>query len=139
MKLSVVVPIYNEIENVVPLVASISTVLKQVHYDYELIAVDDGSTDGTREMRSSNLSNKSAAAGRRASPQLWPDRRDDAGIEHARGEVIVTIDGDLQNDPADIPFSSPRLTKGTTSFTAGEKTEKIRGFHANSRRCLPTY
>src|SRR5262249_21443888 len=112
MKLSVVVPIYNEIENVDALIASIKTALASAPYDYEIVAVDDGSTDGTREALAKLVT---------ANPQLRVVelRRNygqtaamSAGMEYATGEVIVTIDGDLQNDPADIPTLVAKIDEG---------------------------
>ncbi len=98
-KLSVVVCVYNEEENIKPLVEQIDRSLQNI--DYELIYVDDGSTDNTvTEIQSThhprlvlielkkNYGQSSALA---------------AGIKHAEGEFIVLIDGDLQNDPSDIP------------------------------------
>ncbi|HEX5472519.1 MAG TPA: glycosyltransferase family 2 protein [Lacipirellulaceae bacterium] len=112
MKLSIVVPIYNEAENVAPLVASVAAALQGVPYDYELIAVDDGSTDGTREAlaRLTELNpNLRLVELRRNYGQTAAMS---AGIEHASGEVIVTIDGDLQNDPADIPAMIAKIDEG---------------------------
>src|SRR3954471_19781225 len=112
MKLSIVIPVYNEVENVDALVGAIKTALEPVRYEYELIAVDDGSTDGTRDALARLVA---------ANPQLRVVelRRNygqtaamSAGIEHASGEVIVTIDGDLQNDPADIPALVAKIDEG---------------------------
>lgn len=97
--LSVVVCVYNEEKNVEPLVQQLDQHLSQ--YDYELVFVDDGSSDQT-------LPNLKKLA--RPNLRMVEFRRNfgqsaalAAGIAQARGEWIVTMDGDLQNDPADIP------------------------------------
>jgi len=100
---SIVVPVFNEEENVALLAAEIRGALDPRGIAYEVVAVDDGSTDGTW----SRLEKV------RAQDPRWiliGLRRNfgqtaalSAGFDHARGDVIVTLDGDLQNDPADIP------------------------------------
>jgi dolichol-phosphate mannosyltransferase len=104
--ISVVVPLYNEEDNVAELQEQIAAVL--VGNDYELVLVDDGSTDGTvsRVQPSSRvrLIQFEKNAGQSAAMH--------AGIHQARGDVIVTLDGDLQNDPADIPAMIAKLNEG---------------------------
>lgn len=97
--LSVVVCVYNEEDNIAPMVQQLDEHLRG--FDYELVFVDDGSRDATL----ANLKNL-----RHPRLRIVEFRRNfgqsaalAAGIEHARGEWIVTMDGDLQNDPADIP------------------------------------
>lgn len=94
---SVIVPLYNEAENVVALQGEIQTAL--AGRNYELILVDDGSTDGTADQVSSGpgvrMLRFSKNAGQSAALL--------AGMRAAQGAVIVLLDGDLQNDPADIP------------------------------------
>ncbi len=100
--LSVVIPLYNEEENILPLYAALKPVLEGMGINYEIIFIDDGSTDGTA----------AALEGLIADPDVLvlEFRRNfgqtaafAAGFDHAIGEVIVTMDGDLQNDPSDIP------------------------------------
>jgi glycosyltransferase involved in cell wall biosynthesis len=100
--LSVVIPLYNEAENVLPLAEEIRQALEPLGVRYEVVAVDDGSSDPTWQC----LERVRAADPRWVLVGL---RRNfgqtaamSAGFDHARGEVIVTLDGDLQNDPADI-------------------------------------
>ena len=102
-QLSIVVPLHNEGPNVLPLAAQIFAALRQEPRDLELILVDDASTDDTwqrmletrradprvRALRQPRAAGQSAA--------LW------TGFQAARGGVIATLDGDLQNDPADLP------------------------------------
>ena len=101
--LSIVIPIFNEEENVPILAAEIRQALEPHGIRYEVVAVDDGSTDGSWAR---------LEAVRAIDPRwvLVALRRNfgqtaalSAGFDHARGEVIVPLDGDLQNDPADIP------------------------------------
>jgi glycosyltransferase involved in cell wall biosynthesis len=103
LTLSIVIPLYNEAENVPPLAEEIRRALDPLGITYEVIGVDDGSTDATWER---------LEAVRAEDPRwvLVALRRNfgqtaamSAGFDHARGEVVVTLDGDLQNDPADIP------------------------------------
>jgi len=101
--LSIVIPIFNEEDNIPILAAEIRQALEPHGVQYEVIAVDDGSTDGSW----SQLEMVRAADSRWVLVAL---RRNfgqtaalSAGFDHARGEVIVPLDGDLQNDPADIP------------------------------------
>lgn len=101
-RLSVVVPVFNERENVDPLVNEVIGELDRVGAPYEVLLVDDGSTDGTSERLDawardvSRIRVLHLARNRGQSAALC------AGWEAARGEYLVTLDADLQNDPADI-------------------------------------
>jgi len=103
VELSVVVPAFNEVENLDPLLAEVRAALEAVGGCWEIVLVDDGSSDGTGERIL-------AEAGRdpRVRPVLLERRVGQsaalaAGLSRARGRVIVTLDADLQNDPADLP------------------------------------
>jgi glycosyltransferase involved in cell wall biosynthesis len=103
MLVSIVIPLHNEEENIEELYTALKSVMNAQDYDYELLFIDDGSTDRTlkllepfeqkdpkvRLLRFRRNFGKAAA---------WA-----AGFDYAKGDVIVTIDGDLQNDPKDIP------------------------------------
>jgi glycosyltransferase involved in cell wall biosynthesis len=109
---SVIVPIHNEIENLEPLYAELVAALEAQDRSFELIWVDDGSTDGSVEEMC-----RIAQRDRRLKLLLL--RRNfgqtaamHAGIQNADGQYIVTIDGDLQNDPRDIPAMLDRLDQG---------------------------
>lgn len=106
--LSVIVPLYNEEGNVLELHHRIHEALVNIGRPFEIIFIDDGSQDKTIELA------------RALSPlRLIEFRKNfgqtaafDAGIKAARGEVIITLDGDLQNDPADIPLLLTKMEEG---------------------------
>jgi glycosyltransferase involved in cell wall biosynthesis len=112
MDLSIVIPIKDEKDNIPRLHESIMAALGNFSWQYEIVLVDDGSTDGSHlEL--------AALAGRDARVKVVRLRRNfgqsaamQAGIDHAQGDVIVTMDGDLQNDPADIPMLLDTLKNG---------------------------
>ncbi|MBL8821366.1 MAG: glycosyltransferase family 2 protein [Planctomycetia bacterium] len=112
MNLSIVVPMKDEKDNVERLHEAITRALDGTGYEYEAIVVDDGSTDGTFEA----LAKVGAKDHRFKVIQLrrnfgqTPALR--AGIDAAQGDVIVTMDGDLQNDPSDIPMMLEKLKEG---------------------------
>ena len=100
---SVVSPIYNEIENVEMLARKLHEALSAMHRSYEIILVDDGSSDGSWEKMvelSKAIPNLRIIRLRRNFGQTAAMS---AGFDAARGEFIVTLDADLQNDPSDIP------------------------------------
>jgi glycosyltransferase involved in cell wall biosynthesis len=101
--ISIIAPLYNEEQNVRPLYANIVDAMRTQLYEFEIIFVDDGSTDTTAE-----VARELALSDRRL--YLVQLRRNfgqtpamSAGIDFAHGEILVTLDGDLQNDPRDIP------------------------------------
>ena len=109
---SVVIPVFNELENTPLMYDELKTVLQDCGRDYELIFVDDGSMDGTREKLKE-------LAKRDSNVRLILFRRNYgqsaamlAGMQHATNDYVVTIDGDLQNDPADIPMMLEHLDDG---------------------------
>ena len=111
-EISIVVPVYNEEECVERLIAKLQSALKPLATSYELILVDDGSTDGTRRLLrefSHSIPELRAILFRRNFGQT-PAMA--AGFEHARGETIITMDADLQNDPADIPKLLKKMREG---------------------------
>ena len=112
LDLSIVVPIYNEAESIETLVQAIANAVSETNLSYEIICVDDGSKDGSTQVLTD-------LARRRVDLKAVILRRNygqtpamAAGFETAGGKVIVTLDGDLQNDPADIPMLLAKLNEG---------------------------
>jgi glycosyltransferase involved in cell wall biosynthesis len=112
VQISVVVPLLNEAETLPALYESLTWAMHSMGRSYELILVDDGSRDGTRELLA-----QLAAADAHVHAVVF--RRNygqtaamAAGFDLARGQIVVTMDGDLQNDPADIPRLVERLESG---------------------------
>jgi glycosyltransferase involved in cell wall biosynthesis len=112
VELSVVVPVHDEEENVVPLYDAMTTAMTVLARSYEIIVVDDGSRDGT-------YARLSEFAERDDHLKLIKLRRNfgqtaamAAGFDHARGGIVIPMDGDLQNDPADIARLLEKLDEG---------------------------
>ena len=122
--LSVVAPIYNEVESIPRLIEAIASAVAPTGLNYEIICVDDGSSDGSVELL------KELAASRhdlcvvllRRNYGQTPAMA--AGFHQARGRVIVTMDGDLQNDPRDIPMMLSTLNKGYDLVSGWRKNRK---------------
>ncbi len=109
-RLSVVVPLYKEEDNVERLVDELHAALETYPGEFELVLVDDGSTDRTRDMLMEARSNRGdhimVISHRR---NLGQTQAMQTGLQAARGDVIAFMDGDLQNDPADIPAMVEKL------------------------------
>jgi glycosyltransferase involved in cell wall biosynthesis len=112
MDLSVVIPVYNEEECVEPLVNEIMSVLDHLGKRYEIIIVDDGSRDSTFERLASLRRRVCALRVIRLKRNFGQTAALAAGLCHARGEYIALMDGDGQNDPADIPAMVIELERG---------------------------
>ena len=112
MDLSVVVPVYNEEENLEPLIHEIRSVLDPLGKRYELILVDDGSTDGTYGVLSRLHEAEPRLKVLRFKRNFGQTAAVAAGLAYAQGEVIVAMDGDGQNDPEDIPALLEKLEEG---------------------------
>lgn len=128
-RLSVVVPMYNEKENATALVDEVDRALADYPFPWELVVVDDGSRDGTGAL----LEAHALKVGPHIRViRLWRNFRQtaamQAGIDASRGDVIVTMDGDLQNDPRDIPKLVNRLLTGDLDFVAGWRKNRQDGF-----------
>jgi glycosyltransferase involved in cell wall biosynthesis len=100
---SIVVPAYNEAENLGPLVAALRAALDGLGSPYEVLVVDDGSTDDSRTVLDALRAAHPCLRVLRFARNAGQSAAFLAGIDAARGEVVVTLDADLQNDPADIP------------------------------------
>jgi glycosyltransferase involved in cell wall biosynthesis len=111
-QLSVVIPLYNEEECVMPLYASLIQVCDQLNAPYELIFVDDGSQDQTfprlRRLHAGDLRVKVI----RLRKNFGQTAAMEAGFRYAKGKIIISMDGDLQNDPKDIPKFLQKIGEG---------------------------
>jgi glycosyltransferase involved in cell wall biosynthesis len=112
MDLSIVVPLYNEEESVTPLYEAISDAVTQLDCKTEIIFVDDGSRDGTFEVAKGLAQDDGRLKVVRFRKNYGQTPAMAAGIDLAMGEVIVTMDGDLQNDPRDIPLFLEKMQEG---------------------------
>ncbi len=132
--LSIVVPVYNEEENISPLYERVTTVLREIGEDYEVILVNDGSTDRT-EVHLKTIAavdaNIKVVNFRRNFGQTAAMM---AGIDFARGDVIIGLDADLQNDPNDIPKLLAKLGEGFDVVSGWRLIRK----DASLRRNLPS-
>ncbi len=112
MDLSVVIPIYFEEDNIKPLYAAITAALDPTGLRYEIICVDDGSGDTSFQLLKELASEDPRLRVIRFRRNFGQTAAMAAGFEAARGEVIVPMDGDLQNDPADIPLLLAKISEG---------------------------
>ncbi len=101
--ISVVIPVYNEADNVPELVERVGAALAPTGRPFELVIVDDGSKDGTRAILQSLAAERDWLRPLALIRNYGQSTALQAGFDHARGEFIVTLDGDLQNDPVEIP------------------------------------
>jgi glycosyltransferase involved in cell wall biosynthesis len=100
---SVVIPLKNEAHNIVELIQELEPVMESLKKPWELICVDDGSTDETPQILQDLLKQKSYLRVLRFKQNYGQSSAFKAGFQAARGEFVITLDGDGQNDPADIP------------------------------------
>jgi len=125
--LSVVIPLYNEAENVEPLYGELSAALDQIGRSYEVIVVDDGSTDDSFARLRDIHQRDSRWRIIRFRRNFGQAAGFAAGFAAARGEVVVTSDADLQNDPRDIGRLLARLDEGY-DIVSGWRTERKEPF-----------
>jgi glycosyltransferase involved in cell wall biosynthesis len=121
--LTIIVPVYNEAESVGPLAAAIQDALHGWSDDWELLFVDDGSTDDTAAAVLSGRSTDSRIRLIRLARNFGQSAAMQAGFDHARGDLIATMDGDLQNDPRDIPALLAKLEQGC-DLVAGYRVQR---------------
>jgi glycosyltransferase involved in cell wall biosynthesis len=112
MQLSVVVPLFNEQESLAPLVERILSHVRPLGLSFELVLVDDGSRDRTPELLGQLAATVPELVAVRLRRNYGQTAAMAAGFDASCGEVIVTLDGDLQNDPADIPLLLEKLNQG---------------------------
>src|SRR5260370_39778937 len=114
-EISLVVPAFNEEPNLPPLAEEIRQAMQALGRPYEVLLVDDGATDGSlaamMRLASQDPARRVSRQGRNAGRPAALD----AGFRHARGAIVITLDADLQNDPADIPRLLARLEGGPGS------------------------
>lgn len=123
-QISVVIALMNEEDNVQPLIQKVDEALH--HLSYELILIDDGSTDQTVQRIKQALNQHTKLIVFRKN--FGQTQAMKAGIEEARGTYIVTLDGDLQNDPADIPMMLDKLMEEDWDMVAGKRKNRQDGF-----------
>ncbi len=111
MKVSVVIPVYQEQDNILPLAAEFASLARQLP-DLEVLLVDDGSTDATWQRIVETCARHPFLRGVRSERNRGQSAAMLLGLRQAKGDVLVTMDGDLQNNPADIP----RLVRETERF-----------------------
>ncbi|MBI3301942.1 MAG: glycosyltransferase family 2 protein [Deltaproteobacteria bacterium] len=112
MDLSLVVPVYNEVDNLRPLCQRIHEALAPTGWTYEVVIVDDGSTDDSDQILTALHAEDSRLKVIRFRRNFGQTAALAAGFAYAHGEIIVSLDGDLQNDPTDIPLLVAKLNEG---------------------------
>ena len=134
MKLSVVIPIHNEADNLESLIAELMAELERMEAEHEVILINDGSEDGSGEMLTEMAERDDRIRVIHLLRNYGQTSAMMAGFDHARGDVIVAMDGDNQNDPADIPLLVNRLNEGFDVVSGWRKARK----DARLSRILPS-
>ena len=120
---SIVAPCYNEEENILPLTEAIREALKDQAMDYEIILVDDGSLDRTYELMCEARKKDRRIRLIRFEKNAGETAGTDAGIRDARGEYVITMDADLQNDPLDIPSLLAKVRDDGFDMACGTRVQ----------------
>lgn len=124
MDISVVVPAYNEVESLPELTAWIKNVMQTHQFSYEVILVDDGSSDGTWEQIESLRNNDSAIRGIKFRRNYGKSAALNVGFAAANGDVIITMDADLQDSPDEIPQLYRRIKEEKLDLISGWKKKR---------------
>ncbi|HUC82888.1 MAG TPA: glycosyltransferase family 2 protein [Flavisolibacter sp.] len=122
-ELSLVIPVMNEEDNIKPLLEAVRDALKD--FDYEVILVDDGSSDATRKRIVEYADDRTVLVELRKN--YGQSTAMTAGIDHANGRYVALLDGDLQNDPTDIPFMLELLKREDWDVVAGNRKNRKDG------------
>jgi len=123
-ELSVVITVMNEEENIKPLLEAVRSALPAI--DYEIILVDDGSTDKTKQQILEHADDRTVLVELRKN--YGQSTAMTAGIDHSHGRYVALLDGDLQNDPTDIPAMLELLKKEDWDVVAGNRKNRKDGF-----------
>jgi glycosyltransferase involved in cell wall biosynthesis len=126
--LSIVLPVYNEEPNLVPLHLELTQALGPLGRSYEIIAVDDGSSDGSFATLKRLAEGDPHLRVIRFRRNFGQSASFAAGFDHARGQVVFTMDADLQNDPADIPALLAELEQGEYDMVSGWRQNRKEPF-----------
>ncbi len=121
---SVVVPLYNEKNNVAILFKALKDVMVSMETKFEIVFVDDGSIDGTREVLRNLAKNEDTLKVVFLRKNFGQSAALDAGFRNSKGDVVVTMDGDLQNDPRDIPMIVEKIEEGFDVVSGWRKNRK---------------
>ena len=112
IRYSIVIPLYNEEDNVRPLYSGIVAAMAELSGNYEIVFVDDGSRDDTFKILSTICDEDSRVTTVRLRKNFGQTAALQAGFDFAQGEIIISMDGDLQHDPAEIPAFIAKLSEG---------------------------
>jgi glycosyltransferase involved in cell wall biosynthesis len=126
--ISLIIPVYNEEKSLVPLHAEIREVARRADLDIEVLFVDDGSTDGSWEVLNELGRRDCRVRGLRFRRNFGKAAALSAGFEAARGDVFITLDADLQDDPAEIPYFLNALDGGL-DVVSGWKRRRLDPWH----------
>jgi glycosyltransferase involved in cell wall biosynthesis len=124
MDISVVVPLYNEVESLPELTSWISRVMDENRFTYEIILVDDGSTDGSWDMIMKLKENNPFIKGFKFRRNYGKSAALNIGFEAAKGRVVITMDADLQDSPDEIPILYRRITEDKYDLISGWKAKR---------------
>ena len=143
--ISIVVPFYNEEENIEPLHTELSNTLKSLNREYSIIFVDDGSTDSTCKNMMKVRDKDDKVKIIKFRKNFGQSAALKAGFDHAEGNIVISMDGDLQNDPSDIPKLIEKLENEDYDVVCGWRADrkdpfskKISSKFANFLRKLTT-
>ena len=109
---SIIIPVYNEEENIIPLYDALKEVVTKIQDSVEIIMVNDGSRDGSEQLLNDLAAKDESIKVIHLRTNFGQTAAIAAAIDHARGEIILPLDADLQNDPADIPRMLEKLNEG---------------------------
>lgn len=136
--ISIVLPIYNEAENILRLYDELVPVLEATGSSFEIIAVDDGSSDGSFEILKDLSARDGRLRGVRFRRNFGQTAAFAAGFDQAGGDVVVTMDADLQNDPADIPKLLSKMNEGNDVVSGWRQERWKEGLVAFFTRRIPS-
>src|ERR1700744_3103417 len=134
MNISVVVPVYDEVESLPELTSWISRVMNENNFSYEIILVDDGSKDGSWDMIGKLQSNNPFIKGIKFRRNYGKSAALNTGFEAAHGDVVITMDADLQDSPDEIPELYRRITEEKYDLVSGWKAKR----HDPLSKTIPT-